>query len=365
MRAQAAVSARAQARRRGGAGWRAGWLAVRPAEERCGAGRREGGEPRRAAPQGAAEWGPRRGGGRGGGGISAGRRPRKRAPAQPPRTPGAAPAHARRWAGLGSSWPDGGRLFERASVLCERVLTCSPAPLACFRPLCSLYRKEERWAKKTFAKAHSSTKYNLPMAGASMSKGIVLEKIGIEAKQPNSAIRKAVRVQLIKNGKKIAAFVPRDGCLNFVDDNDEVLIAGFGRSGHAVGDIPGVRFKVIKVAGVSLWALYSKFLLSHRARRCSDADILCSPRRGEEGEAPQLSLRPRIALGAARRVGTGWLRRRRPMRVLVSRRDARVRSPWFRRTGRRAVVSLLAAALNCRNISCRHSRRCRYEGTKR
>lgn len=31
---------------------------------------------------------------------------------------------------------------------------------------------------------------------------------GIEAKQPNSAIRKAVRVQLIKNGKKIAAFVP-------------------------------------------------------------------------------------------------------------------------------------------------------------
>lgn len=25
---------------------------------------------------------------------------------------------------------------------------------------------------------------------------------------------------------------------------DEVLIAGFGRRGHAVGDIPGVRFKV-------------------------------------------------------------------------------------------------------------------------
>ena len=91
-----------------------------------------------------------------------------------------------------------------------------------------------------------------------MSKGIVLEKIGIEAKQPNSAIRKAVRVQLIKNGKKISAFVPRDGSLNFVDDNDEVLIAGFGRSGHAVGDIPGVRFKVIKVANVSLWALYKE-----------------------------------------------------------------------------------------------------------
>jgi Ribosomal protein S12/S23 len=45
---------------------------------------------------------------------------------------------------------------------------------------------------------------------------------GIEAKQPNSAIRKCVRVQLIKNGKKIAAFVPRDGCLNYTDENDEV-----------------------------------------------------------------------------------------------------------------------------------------------
>lgn len=70
---------------------------------------------------------------------------------------------------------------------------------------------------------------------------------GVEAKQPNSAIRKCVRVQLIKNGKKISAFVPNDGCLNFIDENDEVLIAGFGRKGHSVGDIPGVRFKVCKV----------------------------------------------------------------------------------------------------------------------
>ena len=79
---------------------------------------------------------------------------------------------------------------------------------------------------------------------------------GVEAKQPNSAIRKCVRVQLIKNGKKITAFVPRDGCLNYVDENDEVLIAGFGRSGHAVGDIPGVRFKVVCVSKTSLLALF-------------------------------------------------------------------------------------------------------------
>lgn len=42
---------------------------------------------------------------------------------------------------------------------------------------------------------------------------------GVESKQPNSAIRKCVRVQLIKNGKKVAAFVPWDGSLNFIDEN--------------------------------------------------------------------------------------------------------------------------------------------------
>ena len=120
-----------------------------------------------------------------------------------------------------------------------------------------------------------------------------------------------MRVQLIKNGKKIACFVPNDGCLNYIDENvrarpraprqpailpfwpslaraaaaaqrhaarwlpqsgvcartaltlparawlqDEVLVAGFGRKGHAVGDIPGVRFKIVKVAGVALSALF-------------------------------------------------------------------------------------------------------------
>lgn len=121
------------------------------------------------------------------------------------------------------------------------------------------HRRSQRWHDLKYTKANSITAMKAnPMGGSTMAKGIVLEKIGIEAKQPNSAIRKCVRVQLIKNGKKIAAFVPRDGCLNYVDENDEVLIAGFGRSGHAVGDIPGVRFKVVKVAGVSLWALYKE-----------------------------------------------------------------------------------------------------------
>jgi len=121
------------------------------------------------------------------------------------------------------------------------------------------HRRTQRWADKSYKKAHLGTALKAnPFGGASHAKGIVLEKIGIEAKQPNSAIRKCVRVQLIKNGKKIAAFVPNDGCLNFVEENDEVLVAGFGRSGHAVGDIPGVRFKIVKVANVSLLALYKE-----------------------------------------------------------------------------------------------------------
>lgn len=121
------------------------------------------------------------------------------------------------------------------------------------------HRRVQKWADQAYAKANSLTAMKAnPMGGSTMAKGIILERIGIEAKQPNSAIRKCVRVQLIKNGKKIAAFVPRDGCLSYCDENDEVLISGFGRSGHAVGDIPGVRFKVCKVAGVSLLALYKE-----------------------------------------------------------------------------------------------------------
>jgi len=118
-------------------------------------------------------------------------------------------------------------------------------------------RRDQRWADKTYKKQNSGSVWKSnPFGGASHAKGIVVEKIGIEAKQPNSAVRKGVRVQLIKNGKKIAAFVPNDGCLNYIDENDEVLVAGFGRSGHSVGDIPGCRFKVVKVAGVSLLALF-------------------------------------------------------------------------------------------------------------
>ena len=40
----------------------------------------------------------------------------------------------------------------------------------------------------------------------------------------------------------------------------QVLVAGFGRSGHAVGDIPGVRFKV---RSLSLASLYEIIILNN------------------------------------------------------------------------------------------------------
>jgi len=68
-------------------------------------------------------------------------------------------------------------------------------------------RKDGRWADLHYKKRLLGTTYkSSPFGGSSHAKGIVLEKVGVEAKQPNSAIRKCVRVQLIKNGKKVTAF---------------------------------------------------------------------------------------------------------------------------------------------------------------
>ncbi|KAF3818599.1 hypothetical protein GH733_012016 [Mirounga leonina] len=39
-----------------------------------------------------------------------------------------------------------------------------------------------------------------------------------------------------------------------ITENNEVLVAGFDCKDHAVGDIPGIHFKVVKVANVFLLA---------------------------------------------------------------------------------------------------------------
>ncbi len=95
-----------------------------------------------------------------------------------------------------------------------------------------------------------------PLECACQAKGIVLKKIEREAKQPNSAKRKGVDVQLSKNGKTIAAFLPGNNATKFVNEHDEVLVEGIGGiKGRKKGDIPGIRWKVIQVNGQSLNAL--------------------------------------------------------------------------------------------------------------
>jgi len=118
-------------------------------------------------------------------------------------------------------------------------------------------RLKFRWSQREFKVRMLRIKERFdPLEGAPMARGIVLEKIGVESRQPNSAVRKCVRVQLIKNGKIVTAFCPGDGALNFIDEHDEVIIAGIGGTrGKSMGDLPGVRYKVIAVNGVSLDAL--------------------------------------------------------------------------------------------------------------
>ncbi|MEW5896593.1 MAG: 30S ribosomal protein S12 [Nanoarchaeota archaeon] len=105
-----------------------------------------------------------------------------------------------------------------------------------------------------------------PLSGSSQAKAIVLEKIQVEAKQPNSAMRKCARVQLIKNGKQITAFMPGDGAQKLINEHDEVIVECIGgKMGRAKGDLPCIRWQVIKVNDQSLDALLKGKL--EKARR--------------------------------------------------------------------------------------------------
>lgn len=112
--------------------------------------------------------------------------------------------------------------------------------------------KHTKYVRRTLGLKEKSD----PLSASSQAKGFVLEKIQLEAKQPNSAMRKCVRVQLVKNGKQVTAFLPGDGATKLVDEHDEVLIECIGgNKGRSKGDMPGVRWQVIKVNDQSLDAL--------------------------------------------------------------------------------------------------------------
>ena len=89
-------------------------------------------------------------------------------------------------------------------------------------------RKKYRWSDRRYKKRQAKKKSkggvlkHDPLRGSAQAKGIVIEKVGIEAKQPNSGIRKAVKISLIRTGNKLTAFAPGDGAINFIDEHDEV-----------------------------------------------------------------------------------------------------------------------------------------------
>lgn len=115
-------------------------------------------------------------------------------------------------------------------------------------------RKKFKYARKgSKEQAMGIWKKFDPMGGAPQARGIVLKKRAIEKKQPHSGLIKCVSVQLVKNGKVVTAFVPGDGAIKHVDEHNEVIIERIGGPQRgAKGDIPGVKFKVIKVQNISL-----------------------------------------------------------------------------------------------------------------
>ena len=120
-------------------------------------------------------------------------------------------------------------------------------------------RKKFRWKSRKYkVRALNLFKKSDPLGGKNQAKGIVIEKIQKEAKQPNSAMRKCCKVQLIKNAKVVTAFIPGNLAQKFIDEHDEVMIERIGgKQGRSMGDIPGVRWKVIKVNDQPLPLLWS------------------------------------------------------------------------------------------------------------
>lgn len=107
------------------------------------------------------------------------------------------------------------------------------------------FRKSDKWHVRHVLKLKEKVD---PLEGSPQASGIVLEKRQLEAKQPNSAMRKAVRVQLTKNGKQITVFVPGNKAITFINEHDTVVVQGIGgRMGKSKGDIPEVKWEVVSV----------------------------------------------------------------------------------------------------------------------
>jgi len=110
-------------------------------------------------------------------------------------------------------------------------------------------KQKFRWKNKKYrARKLKLREKSDPLEGKNQAKALVIEKVQREAKQPNSAMRKCARVQLMKNSRFTTAFIPGNEGQKFINEHDEVMIERIGgKQGGSKGDIPGVKFKVTKV----------------------------------------------------------------------------------------------------------------------
>ena len=114
-------------------------------------------------------------------------------------------------------------------------------------------RKHFRWKKVKYKERMRRHKSTDPLEGSPAAKGIVIEKRGVEQKQPSSGLIKAVRVQLLKNNIQVTAHVPRNHAIEKVNEHDEVTITSIGGSqGGGKGSMAGIKYKVVLLNGVDL-----------------------------------------------------------------------------------------------------------------
>jgi len=120
-------------------------------------------------------------------------------------------------------------------------------------------RRKSRWHDRKYVVRMKNLKVKSdPLGRSSQAKGIVVGKFQKEAAQPNSAMRKCCKVQLVKNGIQVGAFIPGNLAQRFIDEHDEVIIERIGgKQGRSKGDIRGIRFQVIKVNDQPLHRLVS------------------------------------------------------------------------------------------------------------
>ena len=105
-----------------------------------------------------------------------------------------------------------------------------------------------RKRKKVLKKDETPFKRRYHIADA-----VVLDFVDVEAKQPNSALRKCVKIELNKLKQKVLAFVPYCGGRTKVKIHDIVTVKCIGGSKcRSRGDLVGPIYEVVKINNISL-----------------------------------------------------------------------------------------------------------------